>query len=92
MSAFGTKRTYRVALHMSAFGGKADMPFCTANVRYWGKADIQGFACVALSYLVATSLASADPSQNDQASHNNGKDNYLFFHKLCLRYVICRLW
>ena len=27
MSAIGTKRTYRVALHMSAFGGKADMTF-----------------------------------------------------------------
>ena len=25
MSGSGTKRTYRVALHMSAFGGKADM-------------------------------------------------------------------
>ena len=25
MSAFGTKRTSRVALHMSAFGGKADI-------------------------------------------------------------------
>jgi hypothetical protein len=24
MSAIGTKRTYRVALHMSALGGKAD--------------------------------------------------------------------
>jgi hypothetical protein len=24
-SAIGTKRTYRVALHMSAIGGKADM-------------------------------------------------------------------
>ena len=33
MSAIGTKRTFLVALHMSAFGGKADMPFCTANVR-----------------------------------------------------------
>ena len=32
MSAYGTKRTYRVAPHMSAFGGKADKPFCTANV------------------------------------------------------------
>jgi hypothetical protein len=31
MSAIGTKRTYRVALHMSAIGGKADMPFCTAK-------------------------------------------------------------
>jgi len=25
MSAFGPKRTFLVALHMSAFGGKADM-------------------------------------------------------------------
>ena len=32
MSAIGTKRTSACALHMSAFGGKADMPFCTANV------------------------------------------------------------
>src|SRR6185437_7208554 len=33
MSAFGTKRTWACALQMSAIGGKADMPFCTANVR-----------------------------------------------------------
>ena len=33
MSAIGTKRTSASALHMSAFGGKADMAFCTANVR-----------------------------------------------------------
>jgi hypothetical protein len=32
MSAIGTKRTSLVALHMSAFGGKADMPLCPANV------------------------------------------------------------
>ena len=32
MSAIGTKQTCRVALHMSAFGGKADMPSCTAHV------------------------------------------------------------
>ena len=32
MSAIGTKRTLVIALHMSAFGGKADMPFCTAHV------------------------------------------------------------
>ena len=31
-STHGTKRTLRVALHMSAFGGKADMIFCAANV------------------------------------------------------------
>ena len=27
-------------ISMSALGGKADMPFCTAYVRYWHKADI----------------------------------------------------
>ena len=32
MSAIGTKRTWISAPHMSAFGGKADMLFCTANV------------------------------------------------------------
>jgi hypothetical protein len=33
MSAYGTKQTYRVAPHMSAFGGKADMPIALQNVR-----------------------------------------------------------
>src|SRR5262245_53314031 len=28
MSAIGPKQTYAAALHMSAFGGKADMAFC----------------------------------------------------------------
>ena len=32
MAATGTKRTYRVALHMSAFGGKADMAIALRNV------------------------------------------------------------
>jgi hypothetical protein len=32
MSAIGTKRTSLFAPRMSAFGGKADMLFCTANV------------------------------------------------------------
>ena len=32
MSAIGTKRTSLVAPHMSAFGCKADMMFCTAHV------------------------------------------------------------
>ena len=34
MSASGTKRTFLFAPRMSAFGGKADMAFCTANVRF----------------------------------------------------------
>ena len=33
MSAFGPKRTSSLAPHMSAFGGKADMTSCGANVR-----------------------------------------------------------
>jgi len=33
MSAFGPKRTYQVAPHMSAFGGKADMAPVGQNVR-----------------------------------------------------------
>ena len=32
MSAIGPKQTWMNALHMSAFGGKADMPFCAAHV------------------------------------------------------------
>ena len=34
MSAIGTKRTCLVALHMSAFDRKADMPLCTAYVGF----------------------------------------------------------
>ena len=30
----GNKRTSVFALQMSAFGGKANMPFCTAYVRF----------------------------------------------------------
>jgi hypothetical protein len=34
MSANGPKQTWTSAPHMSAFGGKADMPFCAAHVRF----------------------------------------------------------
>ena len=34
MSAIGPKRTSKVAPHMSALGGKADMPFCAAYVGF----------------------------------------------------------
>ena len=36
MSALGTKRTCRVALHMSAFGGKADIARTCRNVALIG--------------------------------------------------------
>jgi hypothetical protein len=32
-STHGPKRTSLAAPHMSAFGGKADMAYCSANVR-----------------------------------------------------------
>jgi hypothetical protein len=32
MSALGPKRTWALALHVSAFEGKADVTYCTANV------------------------------------------------------------
>jgi len=34
MSAIAPWRTPHFALHMSAFWGKADMAFCSANVRF----------------------------------------------------------
>jgi hypothetical protein len=40
MSAIGPRRTSASALRMSAFGRKADMRFCTANVCFWPKADM----------------------------------------------------
>ena len=33
MSAIGTKRTLASAPHMSAFGGKADIPRCPGHAR-----------------------------------------------------------
>jgi hypothetical protein len=38
MSAFGTKRTFAFAPHMSAFGGKADMTFYAVSA-YDARAD-----------------------------------------------------
>jgi hypothetical protein len=34
MSAFGTKRTFRWRQSMSTFGGKADMPSASRNIRF----------------------------------------------------------
>jgi hypothetical protein len=46
VSAFGTKRTSEVALHMSAFRGKADMTFCTAYVRFQGQSGHDVLHCI----------------------------------------------
>jgi hypothetical protein len=34
MSAIGPKRTFVLHCRMSVFGGKADMAYCSANVRF----------------------------------------------------------
>ena len=47
MSAIGTKRTSQVALHMSAFGGRADMSLALQNV----KADRMTIGRNAVGYL-----------------------------------------
>ena len=54
---------------MSAFrGNKADMTFCTANVRYWHKADIRvahtmsAFG-VKRTWLIAAQMSAFDPKR-----------------------------
>jgi len=37
MSPIGPKQTQASALHMSAFGGKADITFGSANIRFRGR-------------------------------------------------------
>jgi len=61
MSAIGPKRTSLVAPHMSAFGVKADMPYCSANVRFWPKADMTGLASVYEVFKRQTDLLFATP-------------------------------
>ena len=49
VSAIGTNRTWASAPHMSAFGGNADMAWCTAHVRLWPKADIENGATYSMA-------------------------------------------
>src|SRR6478735_2129450 len=57
MSAIGPKQTWASALHMSALGGKADMPFCivrtTVPKRPVQPRDAQDFGLTADFYLGA---------------------------------------
>src|SRR5262249_7510518 len=41
MSAFGPKQTWRIALHMSAFGGKADIDCSQYGVTYYREHGLQ---------------------------------------------------
>jgi hypothetical protein len=59
MSAFGTKRTSLVALHMSAFGGKADIGWIAAMLALRGRGrftdtDVADVAQLAMAGLMQT--------------------------------------
>ena len=62
MSAIGTKQTSLVAPHMSAFGGKADMPFALQMSAYdpkrtWLTCSNHLFQCSPLVEVLGFSLA-----------------------------------
>src|SRR5215467_9064069 len=56
MSAFGPKRTSLVALHMSAFGGKADMTLCRSPLS-------RSLLRVKRTSLFATHMSAYDPKR-----------------------------
>ena len=62
MSPYGTKRTWINALHMSAFGGKADMTFCAAHVCFGPKADISALPSLNSQLFPSSSLNRYDAS------------------------------
>ena len=56
MSAIGTKRTCTSALHMSAFGGKADMTLC-------GNPLLRSLLGVKRTSLFAAQMSAFDPKR-----------------------------
>ena len=63
MSAFEGKADMtfsRESAFAVAIGGKADMPFCTAYVRYWPKADIVEFGALRGKTDMAIALSRSD--------------------------------
>jgi hypothetical protein len=56
MSAFGRKQTWPRALHMSAFGGKADMTFC-GNPLSWSLFGVKRTS------LIAAHMSASDPKR-----------------------------
>jgi hypothetical protein len=56
MSAFGPKRTFVVAPHMSAFGGKGEMTFC-------GSPLSRSLLGVKRTWLVALHMSAFDPKR-----------------------------
>jgi hypothetical protein len=68
MSAIGLKQTRASALHLSAFGGKADVTFCENPLsgRYWGQSGRAILHCIRL--LVTQSGHLADYSHDPQSA------------------------
>src|SRR5262249_10906727 len=64
MSAIGPKRTYAAALHMSAFGGKADMALC-------GNSLSQSLLGVKRTCFFALQMSAFDPKRT------SGPDQHL---------------
>src|SRR5215813_13360580 len=60
MSASGPKQTSSTALHMSAFGGKADMTFCESPLS-------RSLLGVKRTWLVAAHMSAFDPKRTSQA-------------------------
>src|SRR4029453_14941348 len=65
MSAIGPKQTSLVALHMSAFGSKADMAFCGISLS-------RSLLGVKRTWLVAAHMSAYDPKRTYQRSQSRG--------------------
>jgi hypothetical protein len=61
MSAFGPKRTSLVALHMSAFGGKADMTLC-------GNPLLRSLLGIKRTWRFAAHMSAYDPKRTSVGS------------------------
>ncbi len=84
MSACGTKQTWGVALHMSAFGGKADMAFC-------GNPLSRSLLRVKRTSAVAPHMSACDPKRTwagfDVAQSGRGAAS-----RSRLSEILCRLF
>jgi hypothetical protein len=65
MSAIGPKRTFLVALHMSAFGGKADMAVCENTLS-------RSLLGVKRTWLVEAHMSASDPKRTSGMARRVG--------------------
>jgi len=67
MSAFGPKQTWASALHMSAFGGKADMALC-------GNSLLRSLLGVKRTWVGALHMSAFDPKRTLAVHCGSGFD------------------